>query len=90
MDTSHLNPQVQKLLEETGTSIKDQNDLLALSNVSVRELAKLFDDLAKNLKENQPKKREEVFRVWKDSVVEKYMEKKEAEIGRASCRERVL
>jgi len=79
MDTSHLNPQVQKLLEETGTSIKDQNDLLALSNVSVRELAKLFDDLAKNLKENQPKKREEVFRVWKDSVVEKYMEKKEAE-----------
>jgi hypothetical protein len=75
MDTSGLNSQVRKLLDETGTTIKNQQDLNALSQVSVRELARLFEDIARNLNARHPKKKEEIFSAWKERVVETYKEK---------------
>jgi hypothetical protein len=71
-DYDNLNPQIKKLLEETGTKISNAKDLQALSNVSVRDLAKLFDELAKNNKSSKPQSKQDIFKLWTQNMVEKH------------------
>lgn len=75
MDFSKLNPQVQKLLNDIGESIDEEEDFLALSQVSVKDLAKLFEQFALETQSNKPRKKEEVFRNWKEKLVQTYLEK---------------
>jgi hypothetical protein len=72
-DYDNLNPQIKKLLEETGTKITNAKDLEALSRVSVRDLAKLFDELAKNNKASVQKSKQEILSSWTKSMVEKHV-----------------
>lgn len=44
-----LNPELRKILLETNTNITDPKDIEALSKVSVRELARLFDEIARGV-----------------------------------------
>src|SRR3989338_3453919 len=70
----NLNPQIKKLLEETGTKISNQADLDALSRVSVRDLAKLFDELARMNKDTSCRSKKDVLAQWTANIVKKFNE----------------
>ena len=72
--SSEIPEQVKKLMTETGTNITNPKDLEALSNVSVKQLAKLFDELAKNSLTANKRATADIFRSWTKAVLEQFNE----------------